>query len=72
MTDMPWNDFPDDDSGPTDIGADYIPPAERAAAWGAMAADLRADGCTPAEIATALCVDEATVAKLLKHAGSST
>lgn len=72
MTAMPWNDFPDDDSSLTDIGADYIPPASRTAAWAAMAADLHRDGSTPAEIADALCVDEATVARLLRLAGSNT
>lgn len=69
MTDMPWTDFPDDDSRPTDIGADYIPPADRPAAWAAMAAGLANDGRTEAEIAAALCVDEPTAARLLLLAG---
>jgi hypothetical protein len=40
MTDMPWTDFPDDDSSPTDIGADYIPPADRVPEWAEMAASF--------------------------------
>lgn len=72
MTDMPWNDFPDDDSSPTDIGADYIPPAGRVPEWAEMAASFHRDGFGSDEIAAMLCVDETTVARLLEHAGSST
>lgn len=60
MTDMPWNDFPD-----TEPSSDYVQPADRPAAWAAMAAGLDADGCTHTGIATALCVDEPAVARLL-------
>jgi hypothetical protein len=72
MTDMPWTDFPDDDSSPSDIGADYIPPADRVPEWAEMAASFARDGFGADEIAEALCVDEATVARLLKLAGSTT
>lgn len=72
MTDMLWNDFPDDDSSLADIGADYIPPADRVPEWAEMAASFARDGWGAGEIAHSLCVDEATVARLLKHTGSST
>jgi hypothetical protein len=68
MTDMLWDDFPDDDQ----VGADYVPPADRVPAWAEMAASFARDGWGADEIASALCVDEATVARLLEHAGSST
>mgnify|MGYP001612686547 CR=1 FL=1 len=72
MPDMPWNDFPDDDSALFDIGADYVPSAARVPEWAEMAASFARDGWGADEIAHTLCVDEATVARLLKHAGSST
>lgn len=59
---QPWDDFPDTDPEP---GNDYIQPADRPAAWAVMAAELDADGCTHTEIATALCVDEPAVTRLL-------
>jgi hypothetical protein len=66
MTDMPWDDFPDDDQ----VGADYVPPADRVPEWAEMAASFARDGWGADEIANALCVDEATVARLLRLAGS--
>ncbi|MBE4735743.1 hypothetical protein [Streptomyces caniscabiei] len=45
----------------TEPGSDYVQPADRPTAWAAMAADLAADGRTTAQIADALCIDEATV-----------
>jgi len=66
MTDMLWDDFPDDDQP----GADYVPPADRVPEWAEMAASFARDGFGADEIASALCVDEATVARLLKLAGS--
>ncbi|MEW1867012.1 hypothetical protein AB0420_02240 [Streptomyces caelestis] len=47
---------------------DYIEPIDRPAAWGEMAASLARDGFGPEEIATMLCVDEPTVARLLAGA----
>lgn len=72
MTDMPWNGFPDDDSALFDIGADYIPPADRVPEWAEMARSFARDGFGADEIAAKLCVDETTVARLLGRAGSST
>lgn len=51
-----------------DVGSDYVQPADRPAAWAAMAAGLANDGRSPAQIADALCVDEPTVHRLLELA----
>jgi hypothetical protein len=54
------------------VGADYMRPAERPAAWAAMAAGLRAVGRSPAQIAAELYLDEATVLTLLATSGAGT
>ncbi|MBE4758356.1 hypothetical protein PV383_19860 [Streptomyces caniscabiei] len=45
----------------TEPGSDYVQPADRPTAWAAMATDLTTAGRTTAQIADALCIDEATV-----------
>ena len=47
---------------------EYVEPADRPAAWARMAADLHADGRTPADIADALCINLPTVQALLTGA----
>ncbi|MFB7738279.1 hypothetical protein ACFC08_28605 [Streptomyces sp. NPDC056112] len=54
-----------------DSGLDsaYVQTADRPTAWAAMAAGLANDGRTTAQIADALCIDEATVNRFLALAG---
>lgn len=58
MTDTLWDDFPDIDE--TAVDSDYVQPADRPTEWARMATELAIEGRTIAEIADALCVDEAT------------
>ncbi|WP_331732470.1 hypothetical protein [Streptomyces sp. NBC_00989] len=50
---------------------DYIEPAHRPATWAAMARDYAARGWLRHEIASALCVDEPTVDRLLAAGDAS-
>lgn len=58
-----------DDFPAGQLGSEYVQPADRPAAWAAMAAGLANDGRTLAQIADALCVDEPTAVRLLEVAG---
>jgi hypothetical protein len=57
----------DDQPSPYGIGADYLPPAARPAAFAGWVQELAAEGRTPAQIAVELCLSDDTVTALLAY-----